>query len=932
MKNNKIFKIAVFLTLIFFVASTAAQAIVVNNIKTENKSETNTAGSTFTWEDDFLDESRIDITRSYNYILDKTQGIVKMKDTYEAWYNPDWPKMKIIDIYNSGDETFTDYVLDMNIDYDSDMQDDFADLRFTDEQGNDLFYWIGEIILSEEANVLVRVPEVAANSHTNIHMFYGDADAEDESNFDMIFNWEDKTNPDIMISYKNYLEGAWDADVEFGNGRFLVAWEERLGPEDMQNSMERAVYSCIHGRTYNENGQDPDPDGDADIDISPPPPDQSYHAEDPTIAFGNGKYFVAWEENPATLADRFKVDIKAAIVTPGGDVTKRFTICNAQNYQTDPCVAYDEQSQRFFVVWEDARGSTNNYDVYGRLYDKNGDAIGSDFQVAAGANCQDQPWICSNDKGDFLVVYENGAHPEDGPFSLEAQKYDSNGNQVGSNILIATGSSDTDHIFPAVNYCPSTERYFVAWNDADLSSGQYRGNIWGKILDEYGNTVYDNFIVQSGYQYIRTDVVPYLDTLFFISYDGQSDLWGKLVSSDGRVHTDEHKLSDGSSQSVDWNNLAVGNGKIFAVWEDERDQSSNYADAFGSVWHIYKTTGSPDVSYNVGDEQQMITEAVIMSKIIEPSALEEWEEFDADYTTPIGNLRFDIYDMHGNQVIMSDINPGRDISSITEDAIRLKATFSRTTPKDTPVLDKWSVTYAGSDYDPPWTDYEMTPAAPNGDNGWYTLNIEFSLFGHDDVCPPENIVTYYKINDGTQKIYNANNKPKLSTEKADNTFEFWSVDEAGNEEDPHNILTDIKIDKTKPTVTIETPQWGTVDPGDIKVSGTVYESQMGSGIKSVEIYLNGGKVPDNEVELSENKDTFEWHFQAQSQVKPKPTRGNQYDIEVKSFDFAGNMGNAYVTVKTSRTRDYSLGIHSLLFRFLHNYPHFQPLLQYLLKI
>ena len=155
--------------------------------------------------------------------------------------------------------------------------------------------------------------------------------------------------------------------------------------------------------------------------------------------------------------------------------------------------------------------------------------------------------LCSDNNGTFMVVYEDGSHPATGPFGLKAQRFDSSGNKVGSTITIASGSASQDHIFPSVEYCSMTERYFVAWNDADLSSGWWRGNIWGKILDKYGNTVFDNFIVQSGTNYIRTDVVPYLDTMFFVSYDGVSDLWGKLIRSDGVVQTDEHMLSDGSS-------------------------------------------------------------------------------------------------------------------------------------------------------------------------------------------------------------------------------------------------------------------------------------------------------------------------------------------------------------------------------------------------
>jgi hypothetical protein len=924
---NKIlfYKTAVVFVLTIFLVSSVAQAFFVSRSKltfvNDNENNLLAASSSFDWEDDFFDEGRIDTTKSYNYILDKTAGIVKMKDTYEAWYNSDWTRMKIIDVYNSGSETFEDYVLDMVVYYDSDMQNDFDDLRFTDSEGNDLYYWIGEKIIGEQANVLVRVPLVSPG-HTYIHLFYGDPTAQDESNFDMIFTWDDRTSPDIMISYKNYLEGAWDPDVAYGGGRFLVAWEERLGPEDNDFPLpdwERTVFCVIHGRTYNSDGGDPQPSGDADIDISDPA-DTACHKENPSIAYGDGVFFVAYEyneANPLQPLTRYQINIGAALVTADGTVTSRFHICEATNIQADPIVAFDSQSHRFFVVWEDARAGTNNYDVYGRIYNVNGQPIGPDFQIASGANCQDEPWICSDNEGIFMVVYEDGFNPTNGPFGLKAQRFDSSGNKVGSTITIASGSDNTDNIFPAVTYCEQTDRYFVSWNDADLSSSLWRGNIWGKILDKYGNTVHDNFMIQPGTIYVRTDVVPYLDTMFFVAYDGISDLWGKLISSDGVVQTDEHMLSDGSSLNVDWNNLAVGNGKIMAVWEDERDQASEYADAFGSVWQIYRATGSPQVSYNFGDEKQIITTAVITSKVISPGSLEGWGEFNAVYSTPIGTISFDILNEDGTQILMGNINPGKDISGLHVDAIRLRATFGRSIPTDTPILDKWSVSYIGADYEPPWTEYDITPAVPNGENGWYTVTVEVTLYPHDDISPPEEIITYYKINGGTQKIYSAVNKPQISSERRNNEVEFWSVDAAGNNETPHKTIKNIMIDKTKPTVTITTPAWGIVKAGDVKVSGTIYESLEGSGINKVEVYFNGGKIPDSEVQLSANKDYFEWHFTAEGSGKswadilndildairalPVP-QGFYYDIEVRAYDYAGNMGNAYVTVETSKTK------------------------------
>ena len=840
-------------------------------------------GSLFVWDDDFLDESGIDDTKSFNYTLDISKGLVSMKDTFEAWYQESWTRMKEITVTNAGSQTFEEYVLDMTIYYDSDMQSDFDDLRFTDTKGNELYYWIGERDMGESANVLVRIPEIPPGD-TSIYMFYGDETAQDESTFDMIFTWDDRTNPDIMISYKNYLEGAWDPDVAYGNNRFLVAWEERVGPEDLLFSMERSLPCCIHGRSYNPEGADPQPSGDADINISLSGP--SIHAQNPSIAFGNNVFFVVWEENPANdVPQRFEADIKGALVSSSGVVTKRFTVVAAASLQCDPCVSYDSMSNRFFVVWEDARGSTSNYDVYGRVFDGSANPVTSDFQVASGANCQDEPWICSDNQGNFMVVYEDGYDPESGPFSLKAQRFDSDGVALGSVISIAEGDSSVDHIFPMVSYCPKTERFLFAWNDADLSSGRWHGNIWGKILDRHGVVVFDNFIIQSGSQYIRTDAVPYLDTMFFVSFDGGSDLWGVLVSSDGRVQTEEHKLSDGSSVSVDWNNLAVGDGRIFATWEDERDQASEYPDAFGSVWQVYRSTGSSDVTYVVGVEHEMITTAVIVSKVIGlGEGFLEWAEFDAAYTTPCGMIQFNILDETGTYVLLSDVNPGKDISGLPKQPIRLQAIFTRALPVDTPVLDMWSVSWFGSDYDPPWTTYEMDPQHPNGENDWYITPVTFTFDAHDNVSSAEDIVTYYQVDDGSFQVYTPHSKPRISSDGADHRIEFYSVDAAGNEEMPHHVVEGINIDVTKPSVTVDSPQWGRITPGTTVVQGTVYESSRGSGVQRIEIWFNGGKA----AELP-GKSTYSWTFTAEIL--------QQYDIEVRAYDTAGNMGNSYVSVR-----------------------------------
>ena len=166
----------------------------------------------------------------------------------------------------------------------------------------------------------MKIPTLAPGQ-TTLYLFYGNPTASDQSSFSSIFSWQDRTRPDTMVSFKAATEGAWDPDVIYGANRFLVTWEERLGPEDINIPLphyERTIPGVIHGRSYNNDGENPIPDNNTDIDVSLPG-DHSYHAENPCNAFGAGKFFVVWEENPANQPlNRYEADIKGAIGYPGG--------------------------------------------------------------------------------------------------------------------------------------------------------------------------------------------------------------------------------------------------------------------------------------------------------------------------------------------------------------------------------------------------------------------------------------------------------------------------------------------------------------------------------------------------------------------------------------------------------------------------------------
>jgi len=122
------------------------------------------------------------------------------------------------------------------------------------------------------------------------------------------------------------------------------------------------------------------------------------------------------------------------------------------------------------------------------------------------------------------------------------------------------------------------------------------------------------------------------------------------------------------------------------------------------------------------------------------------------------------------------------------------------------------------------------------DGLWRTTDFTITLTATDDMSGVAE--TYYKINNGPVESLSVNGQPFITTESANNTLEYWSVDNAGNEELPHKTLTGIKLDKTVPT--IGTPSRipeGNVEPDqNVKVLVNVTDSL--SGVKNVILSYN----------------------------------------------------------------------------------------------
>jgi len=79
----------------------------------------------------------ISVTPPYVSQIEKAQA------AGESWYNASWTKRKAITVTENSGSTLTNYQVKITVSYDSDMQADFDDIRFTDSDGSALIdYWL----------------------------------------------------------------------------------------------------------------------------------------------------------------------------------------------------------------------------------------------------------------------------------------------------------------------------------------------------------------------------------------------------------------------------------------------------------------------------------------------------------------------------------------------------------------------------------------------------------------------------------------------------------------------------------------------------------------------------------------------------------------------------------------------------------------------
>ena len=134
-----------------------------------------------------------------------------------------------------------------------------------------------------------------------------------------------------------------------------------------------------------------------------------------------------------------------------------------------------------------------------------------------------------------------------------------------------------------------------------------------------------------------------------------------------------------------------------------------------------------------------------------------------------------------------------------------------------------------TDVTPPTSSCSLTPATPNGENNWYVSDVTVTLTAVD---PDSGVaVIKYKIDGAGGWTEYAGAFP---ISEGSHTVTYYAIDNLGNAEGPHTTAT-IKIDKTKPTITLTVTDQG----GKKKWLLEATVSDVTSGVAKVEFYIAG---------------------------------------------------------------------------------------------
>lgn len=268
--------------------------------------------------------------------------------------------------------------------------------------------------------------------------------------------------------------------------------------------------------------------------------------------------------------------------------------------QSEPAVAINTSG--FVVTWSGPGISDPNFeDIFAQWFDPNGMPIGDELQINSNmAGRQICPDVAINQKGECVIVWESLDFPEEGDRTICGQIFDSNGTEIGNELILSGDTSPSRYADVAMD---PNGNFAVVWmwdkSTDSIMAGLFNADDSTRIEPFKVNTIEFHSITQPAIAMDSTGG-------FIVTWDGdpnlaaQDDIHARMFDPNGTALGEQFFVNSTTEQAQQNPHIAMNEqGEFVIVWDSRIDPNVYERDIFGQC---FNSLGDP-----VGDEFQLNT-------------------------------------------------------------------------------------------------------------------------------------------------------------------------------------------------------------------------------------------------------------------------------------------------------------------------------------
>jgi hypothetical protein len=283
------------------------------------------------------------------------------------------------------------------------------------------------------------------------------------------------------------------------------------------------------------------------------------------------------------------------------------------NTQREPSIAMDNDGD-FVVTWQSRYQDGSMYGIYAQRYNKKGIQVGSEFRVNTfTTNFQKNARVAMDADGDFVITWNSNYKTGDQFLGVNAQRYNSSGNPVGSEFRVNTRTTNSQY-FPDVAMDADGD-FVIAWQSAaqDGSSGD---SVYAQRYFSDGTPNGGEFRVNTNITSVQSHPSVAMDSggdivITWQSYHtGDYAIYGQRYFSNGGANGGEFRINTFNTDRQVNSSVSMDNqGDFVVTWQSKQDNGTGTGNlsAYGIYAQRYNRSGGA-----VGGEFQVNTHTTNM--------------------------------------------------------------------------------------------------------------------------------------------------------------------------------------------------------------------------------------------------------------------------------------------------------------------------------